>query len=145
MGQRASQIKNHIRDTRGDLSSNLRELESKIESATDWRCQFNSRPLIFLGLALGAGALLAKLTDSRRRGCPDTYVCHAYSPRSASPNDSHDHTGPSSPPRAKTSRTWELLQNALIGIAATHVKDYVEELIPSFSAQYKKAEAEQGR
>ncbi len=49
MGQTASQIENHIEDTRDDLSSNLRELENKVKSVTDWRHQFESRPMAFLG------------------------------------------------------------------------------------------------
>lgn len=73
MGQTASQIENHIEDKRADLSSNLRELEQRVRSATDWREQFQNRPEIFLGVAFGGGLLLAAMlyspSNKRRKNC----------------------------------------------------------------------------
>ncbi|MEO6828207.1 MAG: hypothetical protein ABI164_00240, partial [Acidobacteriaceae bacterium] len=59
MGTTASQIESHIEDKRESLSHNLRELESKVKAATNWRYQFENHPAAFLGAAFGGGALLA--------------------------------------------------------------------------------------
>jgi uncharacterized protein DUF3618 len=62
MGETASQIENHIEETREDLGSNLHELEERVKLATDWRRQFRNNPAIFLALAFGGGLLLARMT-----------------------------------------------------------------------------------
>jgi hypothetical protein len=62
MGETASQIENHIEETREDLGSNLHELEERVKLATDWRRQFRNHAAIFLALAFGGGLLLAKIT-----------------------------------------------------------------------------------
>ncbi|MES2223211.1 MAG: hypothetical protein V4587_19855, partial [Acidobacteriota bacterium] len=65
MGQTASQIENHIENKREDLGSNLRELENKVKSVTDWHHQFESHPLVFLGVAFGGGAVVASMFGGR--------------------------------------------------------------------------------
>ena len=42
MGQAANQIENHIENERQELGSNLRELEDKVKSVTDWHHQFKT-------------------------------------------------------------------------------------------------------
>jgi hypothetical protein len=138
MGQAASQIKNHIDHERKHLSSNLREFEDKVKSAVDWRVQFRKRPMVFLGLAFGSGVMLA--SGSRR-------PARSYSSISASAPSagSQDPGSASNVPPPQPDRTVRVLDNikiALIGLAANHLKDYVGKLVPGFSAQYHKAEAE---
>jgi hypothetical protein len=62
MGETASQIENHIEETREDLGSNLHELEERVKRATDWRLQFKNNPSLFLAVAFGAGLLIARMT-----------------------------------------------------------------------------------
>jgi hypothetical protein len=59
MGKTPDQIETQIETKRGDLRSNLEELEDKVKSVTDWRQQFRSNPGLMLGLAFGGGMLLA--------------------------------------------------------------------------------------
>ena len=59
MDEAADKIEAHIDRTRERLGSNLRELEDKVDAATDWREQFRARPHLFLGGAIIGGALLA--------------------------------------------------------------------------------------
>jgi len=59
MDQAADKIEAHIDRTRERLGSNLRELEEKVEAATDWRAHYQARPQYFLGGAFAAGVLLA--------------------------------------------------------------------------------------
>ena len=68
MDEAAHKIAAHIDRTRERLGSNLRELEDKVDAATDWREQFRARPHLFLGGAIVGGALLAAVlrpTSSR--------------------------------------------------------------------------------
>ena len=59
MDEAADKIEAQIDRTRERLGSNLRELEDRIDAATDWREQFRARPHLFLGGAIASGALLA--------------------------------------------------------------------------------------
>ncbi len=67
MGETADQIEAHIEDTRDDLGANLRELEHRVKSATDWREQFRSNPLRMVGVAFGGGILLASVLGRNKR------------------------------------------------------------------------------
>ncbi|MEO6965197.1 MAG: hypothetical protein ABI076_04770 [Acidobacteriaceae bacterium] len=149
MGQTADQIKSHIDGKRVDLRSNLQELEDKVRCTADWRCHFERRPFIFLGLALGGGMLVANMAGShRKRRGRHEYVSPNYHRTTTTGSDSYIREGDSESPvhiNDKGSRAWGLLQNALIGLAATHVKDYVEKIIPGFSEHYRKAETKQGQ
>ena len=51
MDETANEIEAHIDRTRERLGSNLRELEDKVDAATDWREHFRERPHLFLGAA----------------------------------------------------------------------------------------------
>ncbi len=139
MGQTASQIENHIENKRGDLGSNLRELEDKVKSVTDWHRQFKSRPMVFLGLAFGGGAVLASMVGrpSGRRRYSNAGTESRANWTDASPRAQR------APSRAmeKATEAWENLQGALVGIAASKVKDYADGFIPGFSEQYRQAEA----
>ena len=139
MGQAASQIENHIEIEREDLGSNLRELEDKVKSITDWHHQFRNQPLVFLGLAFGGGAVLASMI-----GRPSGRRHHSnYNPENRTDGtETRSRTrGASSPAIEKAYDAWQNVQGALIGIAATKVKDYANGIIPGFAEQYRQAEA----
>ena len=55
MDETANEIEAHIDRTRDRLGSNLRELEDKVDAATDWREHFRERPHLFLGAAFIGG------------------------------------------------------------------------------------------
>jgi hypothetical protein len=61
MGERSDEIRNEIEYKRQQLGSNLQELEVRVKRATDWRVQFEERPLVFLGIAFAVGLLLSRL------------------------------------------------------------------------------------
>ena len=140
MGQAASQIENHIENKREDLGSNLRELEDKVKSVTDWHHQFGNRPLVFLGLAFGGGAVVSSMigrsSGGRRR------VSYNPENRAVGTDASPRTRRPPSPAMQKAYAAWENVQGALIGIAATKVKDYADGIIPGFADQYRQTEAE---
>lgn len=140
MGQTASQIENRIEEKRENLGDNLRELESRVKSATDWRYQFRSHPGIFLGGALGGGMLLARAVGrSSRRSRRDIFS----SPRagiSADVNTGQRPARPRSPALENAIHAWGNIKGALVGVAAARVKDYVEKAIPGFDTYYQKTE-----
>ena len=65
MDETLGQIEAHIDQTRERLGANLKELERRVDVATDWREHFHARPYIALGLAVAGGMLLARVAGSR--------------------------------------------------------------------------------
>ena len=68
MDETANQIEAQIDRTRERLGSNLRELEDKVDAATDWRQHFEERPHLFLGAAFIGGVVLASAFRSKSSG-----------------------------------------------------------------------------
>lgn len=123
MSETAGDIQSHIRDAREDLDSNLKELGEKVKSATDWRQHFQKSPGMFLTAALGAGLWLAYATSSRRSHAPRTRsLAHPEAPTRTRKEE--DRLGES----------LEVIKGALIGLAATHAKKALSELLPGFAA-----------
>jgi len=127
MGQATSQIEAHIEDSRADLGSNLRELEQKVKSFTDWEHHFQKNPMTLLGVALGGGILLAAMLGGRKRGRGTT----SFSRLPA--NRRHAGTG------HRSMETWDNIKGALIGVAATRFKDFVGEIVPGFHEEFRQA------
>jgi hypothetical protein len=97
----SEQIERHIRSTREQLRSNLDELEDRVKSTVSWRKQFRRNPALGVGLAVGAGFLLAILTTRPRRQPTGESL-----------------TAPSTQRRAHVHRFWDNLQSTLLEIAA---------------------------
>jgi hypothetical protein len=132
MDEAAHEIESHIDRTRERLGSNLRELEHRVDAATDWRTQFRARPHVFLVGAFACGALLAG----------------AFRPKA--PRRLHE---PSSEARlASTARTtvnaqeralelWDEVKDALMSVAAVRIKDYIGGVIPGVAEHFQSAES----
>ncbi len=130
MDETAHKIEAHIDRTRERLGSNLRELEDKVDAATDWRAQFRARPHLFLGGAIAGGVLLAAvLRPSSSRDVFD------------SSNESHlasvSRNGVNAQEQAL--ELWNNVKGALIAVAAMRVTEYISELIPGFDEHYRRA------
>ena len=127
MMETPDEIQAHIRDTREDLKANLSELEQKVKSATDWRQHYDKAPGLFLAAALGGGLLLAFATGKRRaRPLPAPRApaeAAVRSQGSSAPNES-----------------MGMIKSALIGLAASHAKDALSQLLPGFQAQLAQRE-----
>ena len=68
MDETANEIEAQIDQTRERLGSNLRELEDKVDAATDWREHFRERPQLFLGAAFIGGVVLASALKPKSAG-----------------------------------------------------------------------------
>jgi hypothetical protein len=132
MGQTTHQIETHIENTREDLGCNLHELESKVRAVTDWKQQFNQRPLTMLGVAFGGGILLATMMGGRKnRGRERAYARRAMESESHMGTDFRKH---------EALGTWDNIKGALIGVAATRFKEFVGDVIPGFQEQLQRTE-----
>ena len=125
MGEKADLIERHIQQQRGEFGDNVLELKQKVRRSVDWRAQVEERPLTMIGLAFGAGVLLSAFLDGRRG-----YTMPRLSADAQRPSQEPAPGGP-----------WEVLRGAAIGLAATKLKEVVEELLPGFQEEYRKAEA----
>jgi len=128
MDETAHEIEAHIDRTRERLGSHWKELEDKVDAATDWRGHFRERPRLFLGAAFVGGAMLgtALRAKSSRR-----------SPNHAG-NTSFADGGTST--QAQALELWNNVKGALIGVASVRIKECIGELVPGFDEHYRRAE-----
>ena len=130
MGQATSQIEAHIEGTRADLGANLQELEHKVKNVTDWRQQFRNHPLTMVGVAFGGGVMLAAMLggSKHRRGRQNAIAATGAE------------TNRTSYAPHKAIETFDTMKDALIGVAATKVKNFVGDIIPGFQDELKRCE-----
>lgn len=115
MGESTDQIKSHIEDKQQDLRSNLRELETRLKSAVDWRGHFRRNPAVGLGLGLAGGLLLAGLIGRSGQRRPGVHS-PAHAARPAARNEGGR-------ARGQILHAWDTLTSALIGIVAAKITD----------------------
>ena len=126
MDQTTNQIEAHIQRTRGDLTSNLRELEDRVKSAADWRQHFQKNPMPLLAASFGGGILLAMMIGKGTNKCavePGTQVRRVKQPGLDA---------------------WDNIKGALIGVAATRFTDFLGEIIPGFQKQLQRSAGDSG-
>lgn len=128
-----NQIEAHIERTRDALGSNLNELEEKVKSATDWEQHFRNNTGTSLALAFGGGLLLAAMFGGRGRRslrpCIPTMAAGAGAVQLASREGGVAH------------EAWDNVKSALIGVAATRLLGYAEEVFPSLRRKSERSAA----
>jgi hypothetical protein len=130
MGETTDQIESHIETKRENLQSNLRELENKVKSATDWRQQFQNHPGTMVAAAFGGGILVSAMVGRTKRAPPGAVAASASSnPRTPSGS------------KHEVLETWDTIKTALIGVAATKFKGMLGEVVPGFSEHLAQLEA----
>ena len=130
MDKAADKIEAHIDRTRERLGSNLRELEHKVDAATDWRAQFRARPHLFLGGAIAGGALLAAVLRPKSSQ-------QVFDSSDESQLGLVSRNGVNAQEQAL--ELWNDIKGALIGVAAMRVTEYISDLIPGFDEHYRRA------
>ena len=122
MGQTAHEIEDQLQKTRTHLDANLQELEQKARDAVNWRYHFQNHPVPFVGLAMGAGALLAiTLAGTRARPVRGVYYDSASLRRRQSP------------------KVWQSLKDAVIAAAAAQAADYLRSILPNLAKGFSTA------
>jgi hypothetical protein len=142
MGETSDQIERHIQKTRNDLGDNFSELEEKVKTVVDWRAQFEERPMTMVALAFGGGillsALLPPLRAPRRRDCQDRWNAPPDLEATIPSIESRSVGGG----KAKQAlETWDALKGALVGVAASKLSGFVEDLLPGFKQEFTKAQS----
>jgi hypothetical protein len=120
MDEPADKIEAHIDRTRERLGSNLRELENKVDAATDWREQFRARPHLFLA------AVLRPKSSSRVFDSSNESHLASFSRNGVNAQE-------------KALELWNNIKGALIGVAAMRVTEYISALIPGFDEHYQRS------
>jgi len=131
MVQTTNQIETYIEDKRADLSSNLQELEGKMKSMTDWKHYFKTSPMTMMGVAFGGGVLLAAMMGSKsKRNLRRRYadLAPASSPQPTTTAKLQD----------AALETWDHIKGALVGVAASRAKDFIDEIVPGFQEQFQR-------
>jgi len=129
MGQAASELRREIEEQRDDLGENLQRLESKVKRTTDWRAQFDERPMMMIGMAFGGGLLLSSLAGGGKdQGQPE--------PRRSSSHEMRD-ASPPSPERNEISETIDNIRGALMGLAARELRSFMATALPGFDQEYR--------
>ena len=124
MGEKPAEIEHEIEYRRERLGRNIRHLQDRVGEMTDWRKQYQRRPLTFLGAAFGAGLAVSLLVGNGHS--------HAgYSSGRGQANSIIKH---------RVSQAWQDMKGALIGVAAARLTEIVSEAIPGFREQYRRSE-----
>jgi hypothetical protein len=132
MDETANEIEAHIDRTRERLGSDLRELEDRVDAATDWREHFRERPHVFLGAAFVGGVILANVLG---RGSPTRDRSDAHVRPAVGRNGSV---------QGQAWELWNDVQAALVSLASARIKEYIGELVPGFDEHYRRAEWRSG-
>ncbi len=134
MGEKSNQIERQIDAERGELGQHLNELQSKVQEVTDWRAQFQKRPMVMMGVAVGGGLLLASMTGRRSR--PKRQYSESRSDASS------EHRRGTELQKSKALETFDTIKGAMIGVAANTFQDFLGQLIPGFKEQVEKTARE---
>ena len=132
MAQTINQIEADLDRTRASLGSNLKELEHKVESATDWREHFRARPWAVLAAAGVCGFVLGAILnpgadeDSDPLEMPGRPMAHTRAVRQLSP-------------------LLDDIAEALVGVATSSVKGVIDNMVPGFRDQLARIEERAGR
>lgn len=134
MDQTVDQIEARIGRTREQLGSTLSAIEEKVDAATDWRGQMRARPWLMVGAACVGGAVLGATMRSRGAGGQAGLHVAPSARRLLGRDAVSDVAG-----------MWDNLTAALIGVAATRVKDYIAARISGFDEQFARVEQRRTR
>lgn len=128
MDETAHEIAARIDSARERLGSHFKELEDRVDAATDWREHFRQRPQLFLGAAVVAGAVLATALRARapRPGSDDAGNRHVAHRATSAETQARDF--------------WNNLKGALIGVASARITDYITGLVPDFAEHFRRSE-----
>ena len=124
MVEAMNEIKNHVEDARESLNSNLRKFGSEAKSAADWKRHYAKRPGAMIGVAFGAGVLLAALLSRKK---------HIPTPRLPAGMQRQ---------KQKAADTLGTIKDALAGVAAARLKALVSDVIPCFQEHYARVKRE---
>lgn len=164
MGQTTDELRNRIENQRDQFEDNINEIEGRVKNATDWRAQFDERPMTLMAVAFGGGALLGMLMGGGSDDGGDRSGRRMmYQPYSR-PNGSGQRsagtmgwiTGSQGPHQGtdvgknRAAEQLDTIRGALMGIGAKKLEEFLKESVSGFdqeleSVQSKKDEQRGGQ
>jgi ElaB/YqjD/DUF883 family membrane-anchored ribosome-binding protein len=147
--QTANQMQDRVEDVQHQVQDKVEDVQEKFRDATDWRTQFNKRPMVGLLVAFGGGALLGSMLggddkDRDRSGYRGGQ--YSYQPQyqtsqyqGYSGSDGGMHVG-----KQHMSSTFDNVKGALMGVAAAQLKNVLSDAVPGFADEYRQVESEKG-
>jgi len=112
----------------------------------DWRAQFKKNPMTMIGAAFGGGVLLSTLIGGHHHSRSGKGRWEHGTTRASDYRDSsgqeHDRSSGASYQKQKALDIWDNIKGALIGVAATKFRTFLDEAVPGFAEQYRKTEQE---
>jgi len=141
MAESSDQIAGDIESRRDALRSNLEELEGKVRAVTDWRLQVRRHPGVLLGVAFGAGFILAGLVRPPRRRPQGRSTAAAV----AAAEQRAQRSAPAPASSGHVRRLWEDVQGALIGVGASKLTDTLSQFLPGFREHLDATRARRAR
>jgi hypothetical protein len=140
VGEDTNRIEQEIREVRAGLGRNLDELQDKARDLADWRTHYRGHTGTFLGVALGAGFLLALATvPARRLSHRDAALRDAthdpnYVDALRRYNQSQDQ-GTVARATRQLGHTWDEITDGLVRTASAKALQVVAEIVPGFADQ----------
>lgn len=166
MDQTAETIRTEIDRRREAMTHDVNEIEDRARSMTDWRRQFEERPLMLIAAAFGGGVLLGAVFggsgddgDERRQRDQQSMPAYYYqdqgnygwdryrTERDASRGNGGvtgwvtGQRGPTSSTDAGKQRAAgkiDEVRGALMGLAATKAEEFLREALPGFDSEVQK-------
>lgn len=133
MGKTTNEIEAAIERSRLGLGEDLEELQMRVEDTIDWRVHFDKNPGTFLAVAFGGGMFLAALVARRNSINSSGSMMHSLA---SVGTDGY---------KRSLEASVDLLKDALVGVAASHVKSFIGQLVPGFHDEWNRAEIAAGR
>lgn len=138
MDESSRHLQQQIESAHNELDQNLQALETKARELTDWRAQFEKRPLVMLGLAFGGGLIAASLLGGGGGSSrPEEYV------PTAAPSWGGSMSAASyAPPREAPSRgseSWRQMREALGVVATGAAMDMLHQALPTLKPHLERA------
>ena len=126
MGDTAEHLHWQIERAQEGLKEDLHALEAKASEAVDWRAQFEKRPLLMIGLAVGGGMLASSILGGGRS--------------SRRQESAPAGTPMYRPARAPTPASEKMrhIRDTVAALAAGVAADLLHEAVPGFKEQFEK-------
>jgi hypothetical protein len=117
MDESTEELQRIIAAKHEELDNNLSALDTKAKELTDWRAQFDQRPLVVLGAAFAGGVVVAALLGGSRSRRRDT-------------NDYRPRYQPASASSPSVEGPWHGLRGAVGAVAASAVLELITKAAP---------------
>lgn len=143
----SDQAQEKVQETKDQVQEKVEQVQQKVKDATDWRQQFDQRPMVGLGVAFGGGFLLAGMLGGGGSKKDSKSQNHSYGYQQ--PQYSYQGYGQGGPSggdvgRQHVSSTFDNMKGALMGVAAAQAKSFFEKSVPGFDKEYRQVESETG-